>query len=281
MTLAPVTDGPFKGAMKPVRSSPKPTKGREMVNMTIFDAGHYDDQDRKMIIDSWPRHERLARGAGIPLMGSGRIFTTPEELVVCEPFNLDISWPQLGGMDFGIGHPAGFVRIAHNPDDDVVYVANEYKAADEKPSQHASTIKHWGTGLYWAWPHDGEQRGKGDKIELQQFYRAENLILLPEPAKFEDGSRARETGITAMEERLSSGRLRVFSTCTQWLNEYRTYHRKDGLVVKENDDLLDATRMAIMELRSARKPAPRRTSRPVKAQTHFDPRASTGWNSHR
>jgi hypothetical protein len=31
-----------------------------------------------------------------------------------------------------------------------------------------------------------------------------------------------------------------------WLEEYRLYHRKDGLLVKENDDALSASRYALM-----------------------------------
>ena len=36
-----------------------------------------------------------------------------------------------------------------------------------------------------------------------------------------------------------------------WFEEFRLYHRKDGKVVKEGDDLMAATRYAIMMLRFA------------------------------
>jgi hypothetical protein len=36
-----------------------------------------------------------------------------------------------------------------------------------------------------------------------------------------------------------------------WFEEFRLYHRKEGKVVKENDDLMAATRYAIMMLRYA------------------------------
>jgi hypothetical protein len=45
------------------------------------------------------------------------------------------------------------------------------------------------------------------------------------------------------------------------LPEFRLYHRKDGKVVKEHDDLLSATRYAIMMLRHARSPAAYRRMR--------------------
>ena len=38
------------------------------------------------------------------------------------------------------------------------------------------------------------------------------------------------------------------------VEEFRLYHRKDGLIVKERDDLLSATRVALMMLRQASSP---------------------------
>ena len=37
-----------------------------------------------------------------------------------------------------------------------------------------------------------------------------------------------------------------------WFDEFRLYHRKDGKVHKEGDDLMSATRYAVMMLRHAR-----------------------------
>ena len=49
---------------------------------------------------------------------------------------------------------------------------------------------------------------------------------------------------------------------SDWFDEYRLYHRKDGRVHKEGDDLMSATRYAVMMLRHARTnipPKPRST----------------------
>jgi len=50
---------------------------------------------------------------------------------------------------------------------------------------------------------------------------------------------------------MMSSRFKVFANCLDWFDEFRLYHRKNGLIVKEYDDLLDATRYAIMSLRFA------------------------------
>ena len=71
-------------------------------------------------------------------------------------------------------------------------------------------------------------------------------------AQFLDGTNATEIGILMMQDRLQTGRLKVFSTCPDWFSEYRMYHRKEGVLYKENDDLLSATRMATMMQRIAK-----------------------------
>ena len=38
----------------------------------------------------------------------------------------------------------------------------------------------------------------------------------------------------------------------EWLEEFRLYHRKNGLIVKQNDDLLDSTRYGVMMIRFAK-----------------------------
>ena len=48
------------------------------------------------------------------------------------------------------------------------------------------------------------------------------------------------------------GKLKVFKEHNDWWEEFRLYHRKDGKVHKEGDDLMAATRYAIMSLRLAR-----------------------------
>jgi len=52
--------------------------------------------------------------------------------------------------------------------------------------------------------------------------------------------------------RMQTGWFKVFSHLNDWWDEWRLFHRKDGKVVKEGDDLMAATRYAVMMLRFAR-----------------------------
>ena len=75
--------------------------------------------------------------------------------------------------------------------------------------------------------------------------------MLHEHAQFEDGGVSVEAGLTAMLTRMQTGKFKVFKHLNDWREEFRLYHRKDGKVVKEGDDLMAATRYAIMMLRFA------------------------------
>jgi hypothetical protein len=58
-----------------------------------------------------------------------------------------------------------------------------------------------------------------------------------------------EAGITEVWQLLVSGQLKVMASCTNWLREFRNYHRDDkgsGKIVKRNDHLMDATRYLIV-----------------------------------
>ena len=116
---------------------------------------------------------------------------------------------------------------------------------------HAAAIRPWGN-LLWAWPHDGRRETlEGAGFALMRQYQEQGLDMLHEHAQFEDGSVSVEAGLMDMLARMQTGRFKVFKHLLDWLEEFRLYHRKDGKVVKEGDDLMAATRYAVMMLRYA------------------------------
>jgi terminase large subunit-like protein len=50
---------------------------------------------------------------------------------------------------------------------------------------------------------------------------------------------------------MKTGRFKVLSNLTEWFAEKRGYHSKNGLILKRNDDLMDATCTAVMMRRFA------------------------------
>jgi hypothetical protein len=227
---------------------------RHVTRMTIDDAEHYTPEQRAAIIASYPAHERKARTQGIPVLGSGRVFPVDEDTLKVEAFEVPSHWVRIGGLDFGWDHPFAAVQLAWDRDFDVIYVTHCYAQRESTPVIHAAALRPWGDWLPWAWPHDGLQHDKGSGEALAKQYEAQGLTMLAERATFEDGGSGVEAGVTEMLDRMQTGRWKVFSHLEDWFAEFRLYHRKDGLIVKLNDDRLSASRYAMMMRRFAVKP---------------------------
>lgn len=243
---------PLKGMSNVVRRFlMEPSPDRADINMTIDDAEHISAEQKKRIIASYPAHEREARIKGTPSLGSGRIFPLSEDEIKVARFDIPSWFRVIGGIDFGWEHPTAAVRLAYNPDEDIIYVTHAHRLRETLPVIHASTLKTWGKNLRWAWPHDGLQHSKDSGIQLAEQYKREGLKMCDEKATFEDGSNGVEAGVIEMLDRMETGRWKVFDHLTEWFEEFRLYHRKDGKIFKEYDDLICASRYAMMMLREA------------------------------
>jgi terminase large subunit-like protein len=75
---------------------------------------------------------------------------------------------------------------------------------------------------------------------LIELYRRQGLKLQP-------AVNAVEAGLYTTWQLMSSGKLKIFASLGNWLQEFRLYARdKDGKVIKANDHLMDATRYLIV-----------------------------------
>ncbi len=156
-------------------------------------------------------------------------------------------------MDFGWDHPFAAVELAWDREGDVVYVLKTHRLKEATPVVHAGAVRSWGRELPWAWPRDGRRETlEGAGIALAEQYREQGLNLTYDHAQFDDGSVSVEAGLMKMLSMMQGGRFKVFKHLNDWWEEFRLYHRKDGKVVKEGDDLMAATRYAVMMLRYAK-----------------------------
>ena len=87
--------------------------------------------------------------------------------------------------------------------------------------------------------------------------------MLPTHSQFTRGGYSTEAGIMEMLTRFKAGRLKVAAGLYEWQDEFSSYHRKEGLIVKENDDLLSATRIGVMQIRSAKTIGASRRDAPI------------------
>lgn len=231
---------------------PKVSESRYLVMAGWDDVPHLSEQTKRELLASTPAHLRDARSKGIPVLGSGAIFPVPEESIKVAPFRIPEFWPRINGLDFGWDHPTAVAGCAWDRDNDVFYVHSGFRRSAAVPAIVAAAVRPWGAWVPTAWPHDGLQHDKGSGDQLARQYRQAGMSMLAERATHDAGGNGVEAGLMDMLERMESGRFKVFSTVTEWFDEYRLYHRKDGKVVKEFDDLISASRYALMMRRFAK-----------------------------
>ena len=225
---------------------------QQLYNATWDDAPHLDDEVKEEILAALPPHERKMRSEGIPVLGSGIVFPIDVEQIKRTAFAIPEHWSMICAIDFGYDHPTAAVWIAHDRDHDVAYVYDTYRKSGETPLVHAQAIKARGDWIPVIWPHDGAQHDKGSGEPLAAIYRRQGMNMFPKHFENPEGGQGVEPGLMEMLQKFQTQRLLVFDHLGEFFEEMRMYHRKDGKVVKERDDLMSAARYAVMSLRYAK-----------------------------
>ena len=215
-----------------------------------------DTEMQKLLLGTYQEFERDARKYGIPILGEGRVWPIPESDFLCKPFEIPKHYARIAGIDFGSDHPTAVAWAAWDRDKDVWYVYDEYKQRKEVPVYHSEAIKKRGDWIPVAWPHDGanvDARSGGKN--LKEMYLEHGIQMLSRSARYEEdkgGAQPTEPIVMEVGERLETGRLKVFETCTELRKEIVNYHRKDGKLVRKSDDLISAMFYGLMDKKWAR-----------------------------
>ena len=242
--------------------------GQSLVNATWDDAsekiksmkgqqGHLSEAVMEQILSAYSPHEREMRRYGRPSIGSGLIFPVDEEKIIIDPVEIKDHWPRIAAIDFGWDHPTAVVWCAVDRDEDVFYVYDCHRESKASPAVHAQTIRSRPHFIPIAYPHDGNRRDSMGNPGLADQYRNLGCNFLLEhfsnpPALGNNkGSNSIEEGLMAMLQSMEAGNFKVFSTLSNWFEEFRMYHRKGGKVVPFRDDLMSATRYAFQSQRFA------------------------------
>lgn len=230
-----------------MRFTDEASPDRIVVGMTLDDAQHISPEAKQKIVAGYLPHEREAREKGVPMLGSGRVFLSPEaDLIEARPEELPAHWWYGWGFDFGIGHPFAAVLMGWDKDADAVHILHSIRMADKRPIDHAAAVKPFLGSAPVSWPQDGHQREKGSGEHLYTLYKKQGLKMMHGHATHVDGSNGTEAAIIEMTQFMTTGRFKVAAHLSEWWDEYRNYHRKDGLIVKVHDDIMSATRVAFM-----------------------------------
>lgn len=280
-SLILLTFTPEEGVTKVVHQfMDYPQKGQAVITATWDDAPHMTVEMREQKLATISsEEEKELRSKGAPFAGAGLIFPVSDEKIIVDPFEIPPHFTKINGIDFGWDHPFAAANIAHDRDADCVYLTAEYFESKATPPIHCAAIKPWGEWIPVVWPADGLQTEKGSGKALMLQYRTQGLYMLPDhftnpprPGEEEGtGGYGVEPGLIEMLTRMQTGRFKVFRNCQKFITEKRSYHRdKNGLVVKINDDVISATRYAVMSLRHAR-------IRPLRRAKSMVPTGMSNW----
>ena len=232
---------PLKGVTETVLSFQEKEKtGRAcIITATWDDCGHLSEADKEELMGSLPPHQRDARSKGIPQLGSGAVFPIAETSIVCEPFDIPKHFFRGYGLDVGWNFTAAMWG-AYDQDADIIYLTHEYKRSQAEPVIHAAAIKARGDWMPGVIDPASRGRSQIDGTQLMSLYVDQGLKLTP-------ANNSVESGLFEMWDRMTTGRLKVFKTCTEWLAENRLYRRDEkGKIVKDNDHCLDSSRYLCM-----------------------------------
>lgn len=216
------------------------------------DAPHLSDEAKKELLASIPPFQRDARAKGIPQLGAGAIYPVPESEFVIDDFAVPDHWPKSYALDVGWNRTAA-LWTAWDRQSDIVYLYAEHYRGQAEPAVHAAGIKARGEWIPGVIDPASRGRTQTDGQQLLELYKQLGLDL-------DLANNAVESGIYEVWMRLSTGRMKVFKSLSNWLSEFRLYRRDEkGRIVKQNDHLMDTTRYLCASglSRAKTKPAPK------------------------
>lgn len=166
----------------------------------------------------------------------GLVYNITDDCII-DPISIPQDWRHIGGMDFGQSDPTVILDIVEDPVQHVYYLVDEFYKT-------GSLLKDWAT---WISEHR-MQRILADPqsaqliTELRQSYGLGQV----QPADKQEI----KVGIERVTALLKEGRLKIFNTCKNTLEEFSLYHypapdpdkvQKDKPVDKDNH-AMDALR---------------------------------------
>lgn len=220
---------------------PEIDSSKYLVNIAWADVPHLSQKAKAEMLRATPPHLRKARSMGIPSLGAGAIYPLDEEEFTVKPFEIPRHWMRGYAMDVGWKRTAVLWGAYDRETDTTWYYDCHYRGQAE-PSVHAQAVRSRGSWMHGCMDPAARGRSQIDGQNLWALYTKDvedgggGLHLV-------NADKAVEAGIQTVWDRLSSGRIKVFSSLAPFFAEYRIYRRdENGKIVKENDHLMDDMR---------------------------------------
>ena len=226
-----------------IRTDPEiVVNGKYYIQASWDDNPYLSQESKNQLRATLKQHELEARERGIPSIGSGLVYQVPESEFLVDPIEIPKYWPRVFGMDVGFFAPTAVVFIAHDRDNDIIYIYKEYSVSEKTAAQHAYSLLimgcDWIPGICDPAVNQGSQR---DGERLIDDYAKAGIRL-------EKGRYAKELAIDSVLERIRNGRFKVFNTCKKFMEEWRGYSRDErGKIIKGRDHLMNALEFVITD----------------------------------
>lgn len=166
--------------------------------------------------------------------GNSMVFDTTSQDIVVEPINVPGLWRRVVAVSMDRKR---FVAVwgAYDKMNDVVYLYEEISVSRTDPIIHAEALKKRGPWIPAVINMEGGGRTHEEGAALVYRFLEKSVDMFEAPLDL-------NAGMDEVTSRVTTGRLRVFSSLPNWIAEYRRYRRNDkDELVEGQDHLMQAT----------------------------------------
>lgn len=165
------------------------------------------EQDRAKASMSEALYERRYCGKFTQL--EGLVYNVkPEDIIT--PFTIPPEWRHIGGMDFGKSDPTAILDVAEDPEKHIFYLVGEYYKSNGMLKEMAEWISNRPLTRVLADPQSAQL--------ISELRMAHGLGQV-QPADKQEIM----VGIERLQALFNEGRLKIFSTCKNTIEELSTY----------------------------------------------------------
>jgi hypothetical protein len=179
------------------------------------------------------RLDAMVWGVTELMLGGRDVFTGDEDFIV-KPIEIADHWTRVFALDVDTLNVSGLWG-AWDRDSDCLYIHSEVVVPRGRLALLTDAVrKRGGLSTPGLFDHLGRKRSKAEGMMMTEALMDAQLDVFTvrgDP----------EAAVSAIASRIATKRLKVFSTCTEWIGQYRTYRRgKDGQLVDQADGLMRA-----------------------------------------
>jgi hypothetical protein len=167
------------------------------------------------------------------MLGGRDVFSADEDFIV-KPFEIYDHWSRVFALDVDTLNVSGLWG-AWDRESDCLYVYAEVVVPRVRLTLLTEAVrKRGGLSTPGLFDHLGRRRSKAEGMMMTEALMDAQLDIFTVQGD-------PEAAVSEIASRIATKRLKVFSSCTEWIGQYRTYRRgKDGELLEAADGMMRA-----------------------------------------